>query len=146
MSKITIDIIDGEIMELAQEMHDGKISICVGITDDGDEFLDYRYALNIPPADFALLMQRYVDYLKTGEFVTYDIPRENGGIIKNRIQEIKKGDSFFALGSLRIAKYDAHQNFDESDEPWIVYDNYDNSYFEEDVCAISNGGADGLRT
>ena len=53
--------------------------------------------------------------------------------IKTRIQDISKGDYFFACGTLNLAEFDAHQNFDEDDEPWIVYDAEGNSYFEEDI-------------
>ena len=49
------------------------------------------------------------------------------------ISEIKAGDTFFIGKDKHTAKYDAHQNFDEPDEPWIVYDENDDGWFEEDV-------------
>lgn len=51
---------------------------------------------------------------------------------KAAIKSIKKGQSFFAAGGYHQAAEDAHQNFDEKDAPWIVYDIDGNSYFEED--------------
>lgn len=56
--------------------------------------------------------------------------------LRSRIQDIKEGDAFIIEcehPSVYIAKYDAHQNFDESDEPWIVYDENDDGWFEEDI-------------
>lgn len=54
------------------------------------------------------------------------------------IRDIKAGD-IFASSSLRDYDYlhtairDSHQNLDEPDEPWIVYDGWENGWFEEDI-------------
>lgn len=58
--------------------------------------------------------------------------------LRSRIQDIKKGDAFLVPSSfntflVRQAAYDAHQNLDEKDEPWIVYDIADDCWFEEDI-------------
>ena len=61
--------------------------------------------------------------------------------LRTDIRDIKEGDAFVA-GPLNawsrsrvcIATYDAHQNLDVPDEPWIVYDDKLNSWFEEDIC------------
>lgn len=53
--------------------------------------------------------------------------------IKTKIQDIKKGDKFKVGGVIYTAGEDAHQNFDEHDEPWIIYDTNNNSWFEEDI-------------
>ena len=53
--------------------------------------------------------------------------------VKTKIQDIKAGDSFMVNGVKFTAKYDARQNFDEPDEPWIVYDTDDCSWFEDDI-------------
>lgn len=54
-------------------------------------------------------------------------------LLKDCIQNIRKGDVFYVNGRRLIAEHDAHQNFDEPDEPWIVYDIGGNSWFEEDI-------------
>lgn len=54
-------------------------------------------------------------------------------LIKTDIRDIRKGDKFAVNGQIYTASADSHQNFDESDEPWIVYDTEDNGYFEEDI-------------
>lgn len=61
--------------------------------------------------------------------------------LRTDIRDIKKGDAFVAgpinawsRSSLCIATYDALQNLDEPDEPWIVHDDKLNSWFEEDIC------------
>jgi len=53
--------------------------------------------------------------------------------VKTRIRDIEAGDAFYSNGERYIAQYDAHQNFDEYDEPWIVYDINDDCFFEEDI-------------
>lgn len=58
--------------------------------------------------------------------------------LRSRIQDIKEGDAFLIPSSfntvlLRQAAYDAHQDLDEKDEPWIVYDVADDAWFEEDI-------------
>ena len=57
--------------------------------------------------------------------------------IKSKIQEIKAGHLFYVgkERGVRIAAFNAHQNFDESDDPWIVYDTNGDSWFEDDVKA-----------
>lgn len=57
------------------------------------------------------------------------------------IRDIKEGDAFVAgpinawsRSRVCIATYDAHQNLDEPDEPWIVHDDKLNSWFEADIC------------
>ena len=53
--------------------------------------------------------------------------------IKSRIQDIKEGDQFYAFGTLRTASEDAHQDLDEPDKLWLVYDEEGEGYFEEDI-------------
>lgn len=53
------------------------------------------------------------------------------------IRDIKAGDAFAVSsgrGQVCIAVRDSHQNLDEPDEPWIVYDSQENGWFEEDIC------------
>ena len=57
-------------------------------------------------------------------------------MVRTRISEIEEGDTFFVNGYKHIADNSAHQNFDEPDEPWIVYDEDDNSWFEEDIDTV----------
>ena len=59
-------------------------------------------------------------------------------LIRDDIRDIKDGDVFFVPSSFKLpiirqALGDSHQNFDEKDEPWIVYDYADDSWFEEDI-------------
>lgn len=54
-------------------------------------------------------------------------------MLQKRIQDIKKGDMFKVKGLILQAQESSHQNFDEPDEPWIVYDMEGNSWFEEDI-------------
>lgn len=52
------------------------------------------------------------------------------------IRDIKEGDAF-SVSSGRdqvcVAARDSHQNLDEPDEPRIVYDSWENGWFEEDI-------------
>ena len=52
---------------------------------------------------------------------------------KSRIQDIKAGDQFQVNGNIYTAANNSHQNFDEPDNPWIVYDTDGNGWFEEDI-------------
>lgn len=61
--------------------------------------------------------------------------------LRTDIRDIKVGDAFmlsserpFRQGQILIAARDSHKNFDEFDEPWIVYDISENGWFEEDIC------------
>lgn len=61
--------------------------------------------------------------------------------LRTDIRDIKAGDAFmlsseppFRQGQILVAARDSHQNFDELDEPWIVYDTAENGWFEEDIC------------
>lgn len=61
--------------------------------------------------------------------------------LRTDIRDIKAGDAFmlsseppFRQGQILVAARDSHQNFDELDEPWIVYDSQENGWFEEDIC------------
>lgn len=58
----------------------------------------------------------------------------------SNIERIKKGAFFLVSGHVYEAGEDAHQNFDEPDEPWIVYDTNGDSWFEEDVQAVFDDG------
>ena len=52
------------------------------------------------------------------------------------IRDIKAGDAFAVSsgrGQVCIAVRDSHQNLDEPDEPWLVYDRQENGWFEEDI-------------
>ena len=58
--------------------------------------------------------------------------------LRSRIQDIQKGDAFIVESGIsghlvRQANDVAHQNFDEPDDPWIVYDVAGDSWFEEDI-------------
>ena len=53
--------------------------------------------------------------------------------LRSRIQDIGEGDAFLVGNDIYLAEWDSHQNFDEPDEPWIVYDNSGNPWFEEDI-------------
>ena len=54
--------------------------------------------------------------------------------LRDSIQDVEPGDAFLfgGGGSIRIASEAAHQNFDEPDNPWIVYGDDGDCYFEED--------------
>lgn len=54
-------------------------------------------------------------------------------MLKTMIQDIEKGDTFEVNGVMLEAQDNSHKNFDEEDEPWIVYDTNGNSWFEEDI-------------
>lgn len=62
---------------------------------------------------------------------------ESGGQMKplrSRIQDIREGDAFIGPDSaIYCACEDAHQNLDEPDSPWIVYDEKGNSWFSKDI-------------
>ena len=54
------------------------------------------------------------------------------------ISALDPGDAFFVSYedgnvSLCITPDGSHQNFDEKDDPWIVYDEEENCWFEEDI-------------
>jgi len=54
-------------------------------------------------------------------------------VFRERIQDIQEGDAFLVGEGLLYAESASHQNFDEQDEPWIVYDDSSNGWFEEDL-------------
>lgn len=61
--------------------------------------------------------------------------------LRTDIRDIQAGDAFmlsserpFRQGQILIAARDSHQNFDELNEPWVVYDTSENGWFEEDIC------------
>lgn len=63
---------------------------------------------------------------------------EDAHPLRSRIQDIEKGDAFLVYSGLttalvRQAAYDSHQNLDEKDDPWIVYDLGGDCWFEEDI-------------
>ena len=51
---------------------------------------------------------------------------------RENIRDIETGDAFLVAGSIRTAESASHQNFDEPDDPWIVYDEGGDCWFEED--------------
>ena len=59
--------------------------------------------------------------------------------IRSRIQDIEAGDAFIASNGVYYATEASHQNFDEPDEPWIVYDQGDIPWFEEDIVPAEKG-------
>lgn len=58
---------------------------------------------------------------------------ETKRFVRGKIQDIKDGDAFFVGTGLHYADGDAHQNMDEPDDPWIVYDVGGDCWFEEDI-------------
>jgi len=66
-------------------------------------------------------------------------------MLRTKIEEIKKGDRFYALGEIRIADENAYQQQNEKESQWIVYDIEGIWYFEEDINSDTpqnNKGAD----
>ncbi len=59
--------------------------------------------------------------------------------IRDRIQDIEAGDAFLAGNGVYYAKEASHQNLDEPDEPWIVYDARGDCWFEEDIVPAKEG-------
>ena len=108
-------------------------------------------------------LRTYIDAYQSGSLVSDDLKRNqmtDGKIIfvsdgklmclfpdekephfvKSRIQDIREKDAFLIPSGfhrdgclIRVAGYDAHQNLDERNSPWIVYDIADDSWFEEDI-------------
>lgn len=54
-------------------------------------------------------------------------------VLRDDIRALKGGDAFVVGEAVLVAQDDAHQNLDEPDEPWIVYDTFGNGWFEEDL-------------
>lgn len=74
------------------------------------------------------------------EINSADLDEENVEDIPMTIElfrTMKSGMQFLADGDPHIAIYDAYKNIDEMDHPWILYDENDNSYFEEDIPRLS---------
>lgn len=59
--------------------------------------------------------------------------------LQSKIQDIKKGDAFIVGTSVYCASGDAHQNLDEPDSPWIIYDEQGDSWFEKDIVPAWEG-------
>lgn len=112
----------------------------------GDESFDYMFSRKDEP-----------DVLEFGtdsqEFYAFNgarIFKEEGGlmcqfpdedkkrIVRSSIQDIKDGDAFIIGTGIHYADGDAHQNFDEPDSPWIVYDAGGDCWFEEDIAKPEN--------
>lgn len=53
--------------------------------------------------------------------------------LRSHIQDIHNGNAFIVGEAILTAEGDAHQNCDERDKPWIVYDEFGNNWFEEDI-------------
>ena len=53
--------------------------------------------------------------------------------LRNRIQDIRDGDCFIVGSTIHTADGYAHQNIDEPDCPWIVFDVNGDGWFENDV-------------
>lgn len=55
--------------------------------------------------------------------------------LRENIQDVEPGDAFLfgGGGSIRTASEAAHQNFDEPDNPWILYGDDGEVYFEDDI-------------
>lgn len=51
------------------------------------------------------------------------------------IRDVREGDAFFfgETGTIRTTSDNAYQNHDEPDEPWVVYGDDGEVYFEEDI-------------
>lgn len=58
---------------------------------------------------------------------------EQTRLIRSRIQDIRDGDAFFIGTGLHYADGAAHQNLDEPDNPWVVFDVGGDGWFEEDI-------------
>jgi len=53
--------------------------------------------------------------------------------LRSHIQDIQPGDGFIVGALVRTASDAAHKNMDERDEPWIIYDDSGEGWFEEDI-------------
>lgn len=71
--------------------------------------------------------------LEKGQLMCQFDGEEQKRFVRSNIQEICDGDAFFIGTGLHYADGNAHQNKDEPDEPWILYDEYGDCWFEEDI-------------
>ena len=72
-------------------------------------------------------------YTENGQKYCQYPDEEKPRLYREHIRDIQAGDAFLAWGSIRTAESAAHRNLDEPDAPWIVYDDCDGSWFEEDI-------------
>lgn len=58
--------------------------------------------------------------------------------LRDKIQDIEAGDAFLCgnCGIVRTTSESAHQNFDDADNPWILYGDDGDCYFEEDIGSV----------
>lgn len=80
-------------------------------------------------------------FAETGPYLS-NLEASGGDLnsLRSQIQDISKGDAFVTPdGAIHFASKDAHQNLDEPDEPWIVYDEHGDAWFEEDIMPAGKG-------
>lgn len=108
---------------------------------------DYMYEYDeheVSSSEKALLLFEDAEiFFENGTYLCRFVGETEKRIIRDNIRDIKDGDAFFIPSGLRLpllrqACGDSHQNFDEKDEPWIVYDVADDGWFQE---AIGNPSA-----
>jgi len=83
-----------------------------------------------------LVLNRIQIYLSDDGNLLCHLPYEEGPRpLRSKIRDISEGDAFFFgnAGAIRTTSDAAHQNLDENDEPWIVYGDDGEVYFEEDI-------------
>lgn len=105
--------------------------------DNVEKMVSPNYGKEIPLNEFKSVAGARI-FFEDGIKCQFDGEEEKRPL-RNAIQEIEAGDAFIVGCTLLYAGDGAHQNFDEMDEPWIVYDRNGNCWFEEDISPINRG-------
>lgn len=125
-------VLKGEAWE-AEHKTEMPLEVDIEIMQDviltaAEEAMEYEITFRDPGRGDTLIT------MEAGQLMVQFPGEEEKRFLRSHIQDIKEGDVFFGpMELLYIAAFDAHRNFDEPDNPWIVYDSLDNGWFEKDI-------------
>ena len=77
-------------------------------------------------------------FMEAGQLMAQFPDEDEKRHLRSHIQDILDGDAFIVGTGVHHADGDAHQNMDEPDEPWIVYDVGGDSWFIGDIAVADH--------
>lgn len=117
----------------ADNFHD-RSTECLGIARSSDLSIYEVYGQEKPAQQAEAILFDDISVFYQANQLMCRFPEEtHDRFLRSRIQDIGEGDAFLVGNEIYLAEWDAHQNLDEPDEPWIVYDDSGNPWFEEDI-------------
>ena len=129
----------------AGRLNTGWVPVCISEFFSGEyqdvwragQNFDYMYGYDehaaLSAAKPLLSFNNAEIYFENGLYLCRFDGEDKMRCIRDNIRDIEAGDAFFIGTGLHYADGDAHQNMDEKDEPWIVYDVGGDAWFQEDI-------------